>query len=77
MAEHYRNGGLPPWASVGPAKAPLVQDDAPRDSYHQIRDHVKCEDTAVPGNENPAGIFTKTLGRLKFAKFRAMLGLRP
>jgi len=38
MAEHYRNGGLPPWAVVGDGvKAPLVQNDFnsydPRTSY--------------------------------------------
>ena len=29
----------------------------------------------VPGDDNPADIFTKPLGRVKFAKFRAMLML--
>jgi len=47
-------------------------------AYHWIRDHVERGDmmvTHVPGSENPADIFTKPLGRVKFAKFRAMLGL--
>lgn len=39
MAEHYRNGGLPPWVvgGGGSVKAPLVQNDyssyVPRNSY--------------------------------------------
>ena len=39
MAEHYRNGGLPPWVAGGggSVKAPLVQHDygsyVPRNSY--------------------------------------------
>ena len=48
-------------------------------AYHWIRDHVERGDisvTHVPGSENPADIFTKPLGRIKFAKFRGMLGLR-
>jgi len=49
-------------------------------AYHWIRDLVDQKQIAVshvPGNENPADIFMKPLGRLKFAKFRAMLGLHP
>ena len=47
-------------------------------TYHWICDHVEQGDmsvTHVPGSENPANIFTKPLGRVKFAKFHAMLGL--
>jgi hypothetical protein len=49
-------------------------------AYHWMRDQVEQKQIAVshvPGDENPADIFTKPLGKLKFAKFRAMLGLRP
>ena len=49
-------------------------------AYHWIRDQVDQKQIAVshvPGDENPADIFTKPLGRLKFTKFRAMLGLHP
>jgi len=48
-------------------------------AYHWICDHIKQGDitvTHVPGSENPTDIFTKPLGRVKFAKFRAMLGLQ-
>ena len=48
-------------------------------AYHWIREQVERRTIAVshvPGDENPADIFTKPLGRIKFAKFRAMLGLR-
>ena len=47
-------------------------------AYHWIRSCVEGGDIVVshvPGSENPADIFTKPLGRLKFAKFRCMLGL--
>ena len=47
-------------------------------TYHWIRDHVEQGDmsvTHVPGSENPADIFTKPLGRVKFTKFCMMLGL--
>ena len=47
-------------------------------AYHWIRDQVEQRQISVshvPGDENPADIFTKPLGRLKFTKFRAMLGL--
>ena len=47
-------------------------------AYHWICDHVECSCflvSHIPGDENPADIFTKPLGRLKFTKFRAMLGL--
>ena len=48
-------------------------------AYHWIRGHI--EDGAilvshVLGNENPADIFTKPLGRVKFAKFRGILSSR-
>ena len=48
-------------------------------AYHWIRDHVERGEIAVshvPGDDNMADIFTKPLGRVKFSKFRAMLGLR-
>ena len=47
-------------------------------AYHWIRDHVDrglISVSHVPGNLNPADIFTKPLGRLKFLHFRSMLGL--
>jgi hypothetical protein len=49
-------------------------------AYHWVRDQVDQRTIAVlhvPGDENPADIFTKPLGRIKFIKFRAMLGLHP
>jgi len=48
-------------------------------AYHWRRDHVEqgaLRINHVPGVENPADIFTKPLGRVKFSKFREMLGLR-
>jgi transposase InsO family protein len=48
-------------------------------AYHWIRDHVEQGNITVshvPGVDNPADIFTKPLGRVKFSKFREMLGLR-
>ena len=48
-------------------------------AYHWIREQVEQRLIAVhhvPGNENPADIFTKPLGRVKFTRFRDMLGLR-
>jgi len=47
-------------------------------AYHWIQDHVEWNlilVSHVPGNKNPADIFTKPLGRVKFTKFREMLGL--
>jgi hypothetical protein len=47
-------------------------------AYHWIREQVEQRAIAVshvPGDENPADIFTKPLGRVKFAKFRDMLRL--
>lgn len=47
-------------------------------AYHWIHDLVEQRQIVVshvPGNENPADIFMKPLGSLKFTKFRAMLGL--
>jgi len=47
-------------------------------AYHWIRDHIERGDisvTHVPGSENPANIFTKPLGRIKFTKFWGMLRL--
>jgi len=49
-------------------------------AYHWIRDLVDQKQITVshiPSNENPADIFTKPLGRLKFTRFWAMLGLHP
>jgi hypothetical protein len=48
-------------------------------AYHWIRDHVEqglISVSHVPGDLNPADIFTKPLGRIKFVRFRDMLGLR-
>ena len=47
-------------------------------AYHWICDHVNhglISVSHVPGNLNPADIFTKPLGRLKFLHFHSMLGL--
>ena len=47
-------------------------------AYHWICDHVNCGLISVlhiPGNLNPADIFTKPLGRLKFLHFCSMLSL--
>jgi hypothetical protein len=49
-------------------------------NFHWIREKVANKEIIVkhvPGTENPADIFTKPLGRIKFQTFRAMLGLRP
>jgi len=46
--------------------------------YHVIREYVKeghIEIFYIPSDENPADMFTKVLGRVKFEKFRNMLGL--
>jgi hypothetical protein len=48
-------------------------------SYNWIRERVEDGDiriSHVPGIENVADIFTKSLGRVKFVQFREMLGLR-
>jgi len=48
-------------------------------AYHWIHDHVEqgaLKINHIPGVENLADIFTKPLGRVKFSKFREMLGLR-
>jgi hypothetical protein len=47
-------------------------------SYHWIREKVADKEIKVehiPGADNPADIFTKPLGRVKFTRFREMLGL--
>jgi len=47
-------------------------------AYHWIWDHIEQNLISVlhmPGNKNLADIFTKLLGRVKFMKFREMLGL--
>jgi len=49
-------------------------------AYHWIREQVEQRQIAVshvPGTKNPADIFTKPLGRLKFTEFRSTLGLQP
>ena len=46
--------------------------------YHYIREVIqekKIELFFLEGSENPADLFTKNLGRIKFAKFREQLGL--
>ena len=46
--------------------------------YHYVRDLVesrRIEIFWVPTDENPADMFTKNLGHVKFMKFRKMLGL--
>ena len=47
--------------------------------YHYVRELVedkKVEVFYVSTDDNPADLFTKNLGRIKFLKFRGMLGLR-
>ena len=47
--------------------------------YHYIRELIeekKVEIFYISMDENPAYLFTKNLGRIKFLKFRGMLGLR-
>jgi hypothetical protein len=49
-------------------------------SYHWIREKVSDREIKVQhvaGTDNPADIFTKPLGHIKFARFREMLGLLP
>ena len=46
--------------------------------FHYIRDVIArglVEVTFIPGEENPADLLTKNLGRVKFEKFRSMYGL--
>ena len=46
--------------------------------YHYIREVIqakKIELFFLEGSENPTDLFTKNLGRIKFAKFREQLGL--
>ena len=46
--------------------------------YHFIRDTIaskRVELFFVEGAHNPADLFTKNLGRVKFLKFREQLGL--
>jgi hypothetical protein len=46
--------------------------------YHFIRDVIKNKQVElffIEGAENPADLFTKNLGRIKFLKFREQLGL--
>ena len=47
--------------------------------YHYIREVIANKHIDVffiEGNDNPADLFTKNLGRMKFQKFRAELGLK-
>ena len=46
--------------------------------YHKVREYVeekKVELLFIEGAENPADMFTKNLGYIKFLKFREHLGL--
>jgi hypothetical protein len=46
--------------------------------YHYVRDLIeqkRVEVVWVPTDDNPADMFTKNLGHVKFLKFRSMLGL--
>lgn len=47
--------------------------------YHYIREVVEQQLVNlfyIPGDDNPADMFTKNLGHVKFLKFRPQLGLR-
>jgi hypothetical protein len=50
-----------------------------RIKYHFIRDAVQVSKDVelfyIAGEDNPADIFTKNLGYIKFEKFRSLLGL--
>ena len=46
---------------------------------HYIHETIrknKVELFFIEGNENPADLFTKNLGHIKFLKFREQLGLK-
>lgn len=46
--------------------------------YHFIRDAIRDKQVElffIEGANNPADLFTKNLGRIKFLKFRDQLGL--
>jgi hypothetical protein len=46
--------------------------------YHYIREVIErgfAEVYFINGEDNPADLLTKNLGRVKFQKFRAVLGL--
>ena len=46
--------------------------------YHAIREYIENKQVKVffvDGSDNPADLFTKNLGHVKFHKFRALLGL--
>jgi hypothetical protein len=46
--------------------------------YHNVREHVERKEVEllyIEGAENPADMFTKNLGHIKFHKFRKHLGL--
>jgi hypothetical protein len=42
---------------------------------HQEIERKKVEMFFIPGEDNPADMFTKTLPRIKFERFRSQLGL--
>ena len=47
--------------------------------YHFVRELIeegKIEVLYIPGEHNPADMFTKSLARVKFEYFRGMLGLK-
>jgi hypothetical protein len=47
--------------------------------YHYIRQCIELKQVQllfVPGDQNPADMFTKNLGHVKFGLFRDSLGLR-
>jgi hypothetical protein len=50
-----------------------IRHDFMRDYY--VRGELKYEH--IKGNDNPADIFTKALGKHKFGEFREKLGMRP
>ena len=62
----------------GVKRPALVDDETRAPACHWIDSvlHGDVEVSHVPGNETPGGIFTKPLGRLKFANFHAILGMR-
>ncbi|KAJ8481448.1 hypothetical protein ONZ51_g5991 [Trametes cubensis] len=46
--------------------------------YHAIREYIENKQVEVffvDGSDNPADLFTKNLGHVKFTKFRGQLGL--
>ena len=46
--------------------------------YHYIREQVEDEKVTIchiPGEDNPADLFTKPLGRIKVEKFKESIGV--